>query len=195
MSFLDELVKFDKLSNIKRFPTAKMVWGNKSVADHVAGCIAIAIVLHEKFNGNFSLQNVIYRIALHDIPEIKTGDIKQPIKHHNEDIEKAINDLEVSFVKESFKLISDDIINAKSLDNPEGYIVSLCDILQCMCDAKKEIDAIGKAADEEMFDCIKRGLVIIKKLNDSAEADKNLDHEFVSRFRTICHILNIEFNR
>lgn len=183
---LKELTAFDKLSNIKRFPTAKML-KQRSVADHIIGCNSIAIVLYKwfKLKGvNFDLQNVIYRIALHDLPEIKTGDIKQPIKHSSKELLDAINKLEEEFVGNTMlAYIASDIMNAKDTKDLEGFIVCLCDILQCMTDAIWEINALGDNADDEMGDCISRGVKIIDDLMNKAYAAEY--NAFVGLCRTI----------
>lgn len=128
---------------------AKRYGGNpinkeESVSDHVWCMITLALeyvpMMNEKFETDFSLPEVVYGIAIHDIDEAFTGDIPRPFKHRNEEIETVISKTVDSILKENLStVLYNDLKRVEDRTTPLGFLVKLFDLAQAGYKMKSEI--------------------------------------------------------
>ena len=191
------------LTHINRF-AGHMLIKDESVADHIIhmNYLAIAIVPeinkriieYNKENNNsiiklLNLENIIYRIAVHDLDESITFDFPRPIKYHNTEITKAIYNTTQLILKDHLdsELIN-DINSAKDLEFREGYLVALYDTLQAGLKMQLEIELGNKRFKNELKNVIE---ILNEKLS---EIDKlPYDGIFIKSVKEIINDYIIEF--
>lgn len=119
----------------------------ESVPDHVLTCITLSIMLIkdlEKLGYSINYKEVMYKIAIHDLPEKLTSDIIRPVKYHHEELTKEFRAAESDMIRRSgYPLfLIDDIENAKD-DTLEGYILKYVDIFQVVLKLYEEVFELG----------------------------------------------------
>lgn len=109
----------------------------ESVPDHAACCTTLAIMMHKDLRAVgiiFDLKDLIYRIAIHDIPEAITSDVVRPLKYHHEALTKefrlAERDMVTRFGYPDY--ILEDCENAKDETCIEGFLMIVIDALQVL---------------------------------------------------------------
>lgn len=151
MSILESMEKLyflRNLTHIKRYSGKELI-SQESVSDHVCEMNALALGLVPKLNklmmkGHnhvpLDLKEVIYRISVHDLDESLYCDIPRPFKHHNKEVNDAINKTVgmLMDVNLSPELVA-DINGAKDWETREGVVVALLDTVQAGLKMSREI--------------------------------------------------------
>lgn len=154
-----------------------------SVAEHSYFCAIMAAVLCDYENKLYRdsapddpatqhsiavrRDKVIFRLLLHDTPEILTGDILYPVKHFNDRVRVNLEKMELELVDK--KLFADleldniedykeAVIYAKD-NTPEGRMVAAIDKLEIMLFALEEFE-MGNRAFTPLMDT---AMEILKK--------------------------------
>lgn len=143
-----KLESYLKLStkNIRRYSVDFMVQP-ESTSDHIHDMSCIALMVHEDLKDklDFSLESVIFRIFLHDLPESLTGDVIHTFKHHDSSILHEMNRVEREMLEEMGvdPWIIEYSLASKDYSSLEGIIVSFLDFLQVLTKAYTEVEIYG----------------------------------------------------
>lgn len=120
----------------------------ESVPDHVASCTTLAImIIKDLRNLGFEVdtREVIYRLAIHDLPERVTSDIIRPLKYHHEELTKQFRIAEESMIRRAGYPddLIEDIINVKCPSTIEGNIVAFVDTFQVITKLYEEVHELN----------------------------------------------------
>ena len=140
----------------------------ESVSAHSFQCALISLKLYEEYKADFKLDlnKMILMSLLHDVPEIKTGDLPYLLKKENKELKKIVNDCEEKYMRELF---SEDIFklfleyNAKS--SVESILVKISDVLSSYVYAKQELNMGNKNFDRVIKNCEDDLIALGEKLN------------------------------
>ena len=113
----------------------------ESVAEHIYGTIMLAISLHsELYNDeNLDIDKVIKMLAIHEIEEIKIGDIT-PFDNITDEEKRKIGKIAVSEICNVLELGNDyiDVIEEfEKVETKEAKFARMCDKLEANLQSKK----------------------------------------------------------
>ena len=159
--------KLRRMIFINRF-SGQFLVKKESDSDHVWEMIAMALVLVPEWNKSLTddkldLNDIIYRIVIHDLDECLTSDIPRPFKYHSEKLTDAIRDAVDDMMASEFSPeLYNDVKNAKDHDVPEGFVVAILDTVQV---SLKYLDEIHNCGNNSVKDVTLRyNMEVIEKL-------------------------------
>lgn len=191
---MENKIKFlNNLVHINRWSGFQLI-KSESVSDHIYSMIALSIDLVPKLNnevrsGNplINLQNVIYRIAIHDLPESLCCDIPRNFKYHNVQLHQAIEDTEQKLMEGVLDVaIIKDINNSKNKDTIEGFIVKYLDFLQSALKMESEVMLGNQYIKSEIP-------VVLKAIDEFLSEDSLINEFFISYLKeyTLVNLRNL----
>ena len=133
-----------RLKNIKRFNNRAViapynVSQHSFYVAHIALYIAEIEDIRRSKDQRYDILKLLKKAMSHDVAEAACGDILWPIKHHDDDINKKINDIEEIVVRRDLlkylpvelqDSFADNILRAKK--DQEGELVNLSDSLEVL---------------------------------------------------------------
>lgn len=131
----------------------------ESVPDHSACCTTLAIMMAKDLSArgiNINLKDLIYRIAIHDIPEAITSDVVRPLKYHHPELTKEFKLAESEMIK-SFGYpdeIINDIESAKDDSCIEGYLMEVVDAIQVLTKLYEEYYLLNNHLVESEYNSV-----------------------------------------
>lgn len=145
----------------------------ESVPDHAACCTTLAIMVAKDLRALgivVNLENLIYRISIHDIPEAITSDVVRPLKYHHPALTKEFKLAESAMIR-SFGYpedIIEDIENAKDKSTIEGYLMGVIDALQVLTKLYEELYVLNNKSVEGEYNSV------LNLVHDVIEKSKDL---------------------
>lgn len=145
----------------------------ESVPDHAACCTTLAIMVAKDLRALgivVNLENLIYRISIHDIPEAITSDVVRPLKYHHPALTKEFKLAESAMIR-SFGYpedIIEDIENAKDESTIEGYLMGVIDALQVLTKLYEELYVLNNKSVEGEYNSV------LNLVHDVIEKSKDL---------------------
>ena len=109
----------------------------ESVAEHIYGVEMLAIAMHSEFNYDIDLKKVILMLAVHELEEIKIGDLTYvQISHEEKEIigHEAVEQILKGLVNGNE--IKQLIYEFDERKTPEAQFAYFCDKLECDLQAK-----------------------------------------------------------
>lgn len=157
LTIIEELRSFYKLELIHRFNTTFRI-KNESVASHTFFVMLISRELckkyEEKFHAHLDLLKIYEMGLIHDIPEMKLGDVTHEVKMQHAEIKTAIDNCEISELRKIFS--ADDgrseymYTEFTNNNNIETRIVHLADVLSVILYIENEM-SLGNRNVESMY--------------------------------------------
>lgn len=147
-----KLYDLENLIRINRYANCRDMIKEESVADHVVCMNALALEYIPIINDmipdeteKFSLQEIIYAIAIHDIDEAFTTDLPKTFKHANKEIEQAVHNTTREILKANLSsYIISEIDRVEDKTTPLGVLLKIIDVGQSIYKMASEI-AIGNS--------------------------------------------------
>lgn len=144
----------------------------ESVPDHAACCTTLAIMVVKDLRAlgiEVNLENLIYRISIHDIPEAITSDVVRPLKYHHSALTKEFKIAETDMIR-AFGY-PEDIINdielAKDNSSIEGYLMEVIDALQVATKLYEELFILNNRSIEDEYNSVMN--LVHKVINKSLD--------------------------
>lgn len=193
---VEELLHSDyrKLKFINRF-SGQFLVKNETDVDHVWEMISMALYLvpkwNESLNYKLDLQNIIYRIVVHDLDESVTSDIPRTFKYHNPAFTEAVKNTVNDIMSERFNpSIISDIKSAKDFYNEEGLVVSILDVVQVSLKYADEIMNCGNNSIKH--ELLGFNIEVLNKLINKLEKSKfhDLSEILIEFIKNILNDLN-----
>lgn len=180
---------------------------DETVSDHVTMMNALAIAIVPIINKRIEvenesqgvsispidLENVVYRIVVHDLDENVTFDIPRPFKYNNEILTEAIYNTTQTLLRQAMSQeMVDDINNAKGHDTREGYFVATLDTLQAGLKMQSELELGNHRFKSELPNVIE---VLELRLQDLIDKKYQYDIVFDKSMRELLQDYLIEFKK
>lgn len=114
----------------------------ESIAEHVYGCLILAISLHSELNLELDLGKTLEMLAIHELEELAIGDVTPLDKIDKKDLKDKAKEAVFSFVKnlnqsDFLMNLTDEYNEGKSL---EAKFAKAVDKLECVLEFKKYQD-------------------------------------------------------
>lgn len=144
----------------------------ESVPDHIASCTTLAIMMEKdlsKLGISIDIKDLIYRIAIHDIPEAITSDVVRPLKYHHPELTKEFRVAEDEMAKNFGypDYIIKDSKSAKSSESIEGYLMEVIDCLQVLIKLYEEYKLLSnQLVEQEYFNVLELYKKVFQKSRD-----------------------------
>lgn len=162
-----KLTELDNLIHTNRF-SGKRLLIQESVSDHLWCMNSLAFEYIPIMNGmldkwdeshrkcpRISIQEVIYKIAIHDLDEAFYCDIPRTFKYHNDEVLKAINDTADKLITSKMgSKMAEEVSMAKDKKSVTGLIVKILDSAQAGFKMKSEVLLGNRYFENEIPDCL-----------------------------------------
>jgi 5'-deoxynucleotidase YfbR-like HD superfamily hydrolase len=186
-----------KLGSVKRFAVDNLKYPY-SVAEHSYRVAMLSMIIVDDYNLNseqkINPEVVIRKSLIHDLEEVKMGDIPSPAKNINKTVKKYLREIgeelmESVILKGLPKKIRDEYLLfwKTDKDGESGEIIELADKLEGLYQSIKEVNASNDELEESLVSHIeffesKKGKELLLKYkisrkiyNDMLESVKNND--------------------
>lgn len=145
---LERILHYAKLSpiGVLRYSGSYLI-RPESTPDHISTCTTLAVMIIKDLRNlgiEVDKEKLIYKIAIHDLPESITSDVIRPLKYHHPELTREFRIAEEDMIRKAGfpeDLISD--INDAKDETLEGRLMAFIDILQVVTKLYEEVFELG----------------------------------------------------
>lgn len=125
---------------------------SESTPDHIVELVPLSIMIHhdlEELGIKLDLHRLIFKVAIHDLDEACTGDIRRPFKYKSPNLRNEIKEATTKMMEEAgfFGDLIYEINNDKD-DSIEGFLLGWLDNLQVVLKLYEEVKILGNLTME-----------------------------------------------
>lgn len=173
-----------KLGSVKRFAVDNLKYPY-SVAEHSYRVAMLSMLIVDDYNlknhNKINSEEVLRKALIHDLEEVKMGDIPSPAKNVNKKVKKYLREIGYSLMEEevleglpeSIKLRYLSLWN-EDKDGTSGEIIELADKLEGLYQSIKEVNASNDELEESLLSHIsyfesEKGIELMDRYSISKE--------------------------
>lgn len=178
-----------KLGSVKRFAVDNLKYPY-SVAEHSYRVAMLSMLIVDDYNlknhSKINPEEVLRKALIHDLEEVKMGDIPSPAKNVNKKVKKYLREIGYSLMEEEILEGLPESIKLRYLslwnedkDGQTGEIIELADKLEGLYQSIKEINASNDELEESLVSHISyfesdNGIELMDKYSISKDIYENM---------------------
>lgn len=178
-----------KLGSVKRFAVDNLKYPY-SVAEHSYRVAMLSMLIVDDYNlknhSKINPEEVLRKALIHDLEEVKMGDIPSPAKNVNKKVKKYLREIGYSLMEEEILEGLPESIKLRYLslwnedkDGQTGEIIELADKLEGLYQSIKEINASNDELEESLASHISyfesdKGIELMDKYSISKDIYENM---------------------